>query len=170
MSNVLSYGTCFGIISKVKLLDPMEEKKIEIKFNPSIPLKSLPSQIKFFITSLENDYGIYLNKWLDGKVLQMEIGQNYYRKEIALKAEKYDYLKSITQCNDFSFAECFLMYRLNEDFKECPKNCTLINFLNHTLDLKNDFDDVKGKDENKYITIFYTKKVNFRVFYMPFGF
>ena len=165
MSNVLSYGTCFGIISKVKLLDPMEEKKIEIKFNPSIPLKSLPSEIKFFITSLENDYGIYLNKWLDGKVLQMEIGRNYYRKEIALKAEKYDYLKSITQCNDFSFAECFLMYRLNEDFKECPKNCTLINFLNHTLDLKNDFDDVKGKDENKYITIFYTKKVNFRVLY-----
>ena len=26
----------------------------------------------------------------------MEIGRNYYKKEIALKAEKYDYLKSIT--------------------------------------------------------------------------
>ena len=145
MSNVLSYGTCYGIISKVKLLDPMEEKRIEIKFNPSIQLKSLPSNIKFFITSLENAYGIYLNKWLDGKVLQMEIGRNYYQKEIALKAEKYEYLKSITHCNDFSLADCFLMYRLQEDFKECPKNCTLINFLNHTLDLKYDSYEVKGK-------------------------
>ena len=145
MSNVRSYGTCFGIISKVKLLDPMEEKNIEIKFNPSIPLKSLPSKVKFFITSLENAYGIYLNKWLDGKVLQMEIGRNYYKKEIALKAEKYDYLKSITHCNDFSFAECFLMHRLNEDFNECPKNCTLITFLNHTLDLTYDSDEAKGK-------------------------
>ena len=102
---------------------------------------------------------------MDGKVLQMEIGRNYYQKEIALKAEKYKYLKSIAHCDHFSLAECFLMYRLNEDFKECPKNCTLSNFLNHTLDLKNDFDDVKGKNENKYITIFYSKKVNFRVLY-----
>ena len=148
MSNVRSYGTCFGIISKVKLLDPMEEKNIEIKFNPSIPLKSLPSKVKFFITSLENAYGIYLDKWLDGKVLQMEIGRNYYKKEIALKAEKYDYLKSITHCNDFSLAECFLMHRLNEDFKECPKNCTLITFLNHTLDLTYDSDEAKGKNED----------------------
>ena len=62
-----------------------------------------------------------------------------------LKAEKYEYLKSITQCNDFSLADCFLMYRLQEDFKECPKNCTLINFLNHTLDLKYDSYEVKGK-------------------------
>ena len=140
ISNTGSYGTCYGIVSYVMVMNPAEWKQIGVNFDQLIPMKFLP-KIKFFMSSHDNAYGIYSNEWLDGKRYEIDIGKSSNWVQTVLNVEKHNYLKSISHCNDYTFAECYLLHRLmDDDFKDCPRNCTVNQYLNDTEHLKTDTD------------------------------
>ena len=121
--NTGSYGTCYRIVSsKILAMDPAEWKTIAVNFDQLIPINFLP-KIKFFISSHDNDYGIYTNEWFDGKIYEIDIGKSSNHVQIVLNVDKYNYLKSMSHCNDYTFGECYILHRLMDDFKDCPRKC-----------------------------------------------
>ena len=122
ISNTGSYGNCYRIVSQILVMDPAEWKAIQVTFDQLIPMKILP-KIKFFMSSSDNVYGIYSNQWFDGKIYEIDIGKSSNYVQIVLNVEKYNYLKSMSHCNDYTFGECYILHRLMDDFKDCPRKC-----------------------------------------------
>ena len=121
MSNTGSYGTCYLIVSKVQVMDPAEWKTVEVNFDHSIPEKFLP-KIKFFISSLDNYYGVYQNQWWDGSVYVIDIGKYSHKKQIVVRQKKH--VHSVSECNDYTFGDCYGWHLLMDDFKDCPNMCS----------------------------------------------
>ena len=80
-------------------------------------------KIKFFISSLDNAFGIYSNEWLDGKIYKRDIGKSSNWVQIVINVEEYNYLKSMSHCNDYTFFDCYVSHLVMDDFKGCPKKC-----------------------------------------------
>ena len=91
---------------------------------------------KFFISSLDNAYGVYDNQWWDGNKILIDFDKYTYWKQIVVKQEKHVYLKSLSKCNNYTFAECHFWHLLMDDFKDCPRKCTNIPNLNETKNWK----------------------------------
>ena len=130
LPNTGSYGTCYVIESQILVMNPAEWKTIAVDFEKSIPMKLLP-KIKFFISSYNNAYGIYTNEWLDGKIYKRDIGKSSNWVQIILNVEKYNYLKSITHCNYYTFTECYISHFLMDNYKNCSRKC-IRQFWNST--------------------------------------
>ena len=130
LPNTGSYGTCYVIVSHILVMNPAEWKTIGVDFDKSIPMKILP-KIKFFISSYDNALGIYTNEWLDGKIYKRDIGKSSNWVQIVLNVEEYNYLKSISHCNDYTFPNCYVSHLLKDDFKDCPRKC-LADYMDGT--------------------------------------
>ena len=122
LPNTGSYGTCYVIVSQILVMNPAEWKTIRVDLGNSIPIKIVP-KIKFFISSNDNAYGIYTNEWLDGKIYKRDIGKSSNWVQIILNVEKYNYLKSISHCIDYTFDDCYMSHLLRDNFKGCPRKC-----------------------------------------------
>ena len=122
LPNTGSYGTCYVIVSQILVMNPAEWKTIGVNFAKSIPMEILP-KIKFFISSFDNAFGIYSNEWLDGKIYKRDIGKSSNWVQIVINVEEYNYLKSMSHCNDYTFFDCYMSHLVMDDFKGCPIKC-----------------------------------------------
>ena len=89
---------------------------LSIETNPDLP------DIKFFITSEENSYGVVKRDWRNGEVLTVELEPNNL-KRLDLNVQKQVFLKSTTKCKDETFYECLTPYVMRANFTGCPKGC-----------------------------------------------
>ena len=117
-------GTCYKVSSIPHSIPKRKYTSLILYFNMSIPHEKLP-YVKFYITSEKNAYGILEQVWWDGKVKITVVEKNYW-KQVNLKPQQYNYLKTNSKCREESFFECFeniFAYNLNE----CPKICSPVS-------------------------------------------
>ena len=122
-------------------------RTIQIAFKKSIPQEKLPIELRLYMTSEKNSYGISTNQWMDGEMFEFEVNQNFH-KVIDLKQEKYIYLqKARSKCSHESFDECLVKRIVNTNFTNCPKKCNPMTF---TLPSSEEYDKIplcEGKEQ-----------------------
>ena len=133
---------CLKNIRKSETMDAFMQggyRTIQITFNKSIPEENLPTELKVYLTSEKNTYGILTNQWMDGEMFEFEVNQNFH-KVIDLKQEKYIYLqKAKSKCSHESFYECLVKRIVATDFKNCHKKCNPMTF---TLPSSEEYDKI----------------------------
>ena len=123
-------GVCQKINIESKFF-PRKSKFVGIDFEKSIPNENIP-ELKVFITSEGNAYGIVINRWMDGETLEVDISKSFL-KQVSLRSKKTIQLKSISVCSEESFYQCFERKLFEEySFDNCPSKCSPVTLPSST--------------------------------------
>ena len=103
--------------------------------------------VYFYLTSLDNSPGFILDKWKDGKTMQIVLNKNTFAA-YSIQPERYKYLKQTGKCQQESYYQCIGLNLDQVEFKECPKKCMPNIFSNLGINFSTPFcqNDTKNED------------------------
>ena len=118
----MRYGNCYKLTSMMTNNDMIKIiTDISINFNSSITEENIPS-LEIFLTSENNAYGVVFNKWVNGKVIKLQIDKGIH-KHIELRQQQYNYLEKNFKCSHEAYYECVsrhLVAKLNGTCSSMP--------------------------------------------------
>ena len=99
-------GYCYNLTSVLTNKYMMKQlTEIMIYFNESIIEENLPTNLKIYITSEKNSYGISFSDWKNGKVMKASVAPNMF-KGINLTPEQHNYMTMNSRCSNDPYYEC----------------------------------------------------------------
>ena len=131
---ITSYsGKCYKIPSSK--VNGRAYEIITVNFNQE-NINDVPN-IKFYVTSDDNFFGILFSHWILGEVLDFEVQQNQFIGA-DLKEEKYIYLEETNDCLiEVDILECFEQKLASTNFEDCPRKCLPYTSQNKILPMCN---------------------------------
>ena len=104
-------------------IDATSYYNIYVDFLEEVPKEKLPSELKLYVSSEKNAYGVTNKEWTDGDIFEVKINAKY-TTIFSLRQETVNYIRT---CSEDSFYECWAKKVAEEKFDGCPKKCLPIS-------------------------------------------